>query len=118
MKLRRQAALPPETLEPLAAFRGDVRWHFDARERLEQKLQGGAPFKGRGGVEKLLILRKVIICYNILLGIVLLYVIIYDLMVFQLKMFEDSYRYTVIMLVFCFEMCFHHETSRFDIVNM
>jgi len=49
VKLRRQAALPPETLEPLAAFRGDVRLHFDARERLEQKLQGGAPFKGRGG---------------------------------------------------------------------
>ena len=38
-KLRRQAALPAEVLEPLAAFRGDVRWHFDARERLSQKLQ-------------------------------------------------------------------------------
>ena len=45
MKLRRQAALPPEPLEPLAAFRGDVRWHFDARERLQQKLQGGSPMK-------------------------------------------------------------------------
>jgi len=40
VKLRREAALPPEVLEPLAAFRGDVRWHFDARERLEQKLTG------------------------------------------------------------------------------
>mmetsp|Transcript_63493 Transcript_63493/g.112928 ORF Transcript_63493/g.112928 Transcript_63493/m.112928 type:complete len:508 (+) Transcript_63493:120-1643(+) len=40
VKLRRQAALPPEVLEPLAAFRGDVRWHFDARERLGQKLVG------------------------------------------------------------------------------
>ena len=42
VKLRRQAALPPEALEPLSAFRGDVRWHFDARQRLEQKLQGAA----------------------------------------------------------------------------
>jgi hypothetical protein len=62
VKLRRQAALPPEMLEPLAAFRGDVRWHFDARERLEQKLQGGARHKRGGGVEKLLILTMVIIC--------------------------------------------------------
>lgn len=38
IKLRARAALPPEVLEPLAAFRGDVRWHFDARERLGQKL--------------------------------------------------------------------------------
>lgn len=38
VKLRSQAALPPEVLEPLAAFRGDVRWSFDARERLGQKL--------------------------------------------------------------------------------
>eukprot|EP00913_Durusdinium_trenchii_P019621 g18445.t1 len=27
-------------LEPLAAFRGDVRWSFDSRERLRQKLRG------------------------------------------------------------------------------
>jgi len=39
VKLRTEAALPPEVLEPLAAFRGDVRWHFDARERLAQKLE-------------------------------------------------------------------------------
>jgi hypothetical protein len=38
VKLRAQAALPPEVLEPLAAFRGDTHWHFDARERLVQKL--------------------------------------------------------------------------------
>eukprot|EP00931_Biecheleriopsis_adriatica_P006129 TRINITY_DN107585_c0_g1_i1.p1 TRINITY_DN107585_c0_g1~~TRINITY_DN107585_c0_g1_i1.p1 ORF type:complete len:530 (+),score=126.62 TRINITY_DN107585_c0_g1_i1:111-1700(+) len=40
VKLRREAALPPEVLEPLAAFRGDVRWNFDVRERLSQKLSG------------------------------------------------------------------------------
>lgn len=39
-KLRREAQLPPEVLEPLAAFRGDVRWHFDGRERLALKLRG------------------------------------------------------------------------------
>ena len=33
--------MPPEVLEPLAAFRGDVRWSFDSRERLRQKLRGG-----------------------------------------------------------------------------
>eukprot|EP00933_Yihiella_yeosuensis_P082169 TRINITY_DN95957_c0_g1_i1.p1 TRINITY_DN95957_c0_g1~~TRINITY_DN95957_c0_g1_i1.p1 ORF type:complete len:541 (-),score=97.32 TRINITY_DN95957_c0_g1_i1:89-1711(-) len=38
VKLRSQAAMPPEVLEPLAAFRGDVRWNFDVRERLTQKL--------------------------------------------------------------------------------
>ncbi|CAE7783213.1 unnamed protein product [Symbiodinium microadriaticum] len=38
-KLRRQASLPPEVLEPLAAFRGDVRWNFNSRARLGQKLQ-------------------------------------------------------------------------------
>jgi len=38
VKLRAEAALPPEVLEPLAAFRGDTQWHFDARERLLQKL--------------------------------------------------------------------------------
>ena len=38
-KLRRQASLPPEVLEPLAAFRGDVRWNFNSRARLNQKLQ-------------------------------------------------------------------------------
>ena len=40
MKLRRQAQLPPEALEPLSAFRGDTRWSFDSRERLQQKLEG------------------------------------------------------------------------------
>jgi len=40
VKLRAEAALPPEVLEPLAAFRGDTRWSFDARERLAQKLEG------------------------------------------------------------------------------
>ena len=40
VKLRRQAQLPPEALEPLSAFRGDVRWSFDSRERLQQKLEG------------------------------------------------------------------------------
>ena len=45
VKLRREAPLPPEVLEPLAAFRGDVRWHFEATERLEQKLAGA---KGGG----------------------------------------------------------------------
>eukprot|EP00929_Paragymnodinium_shiwhaense_P118532 TRINITY_DN90448_c0_g1_i1.p1 TRINITY_DN90448_c0_g1~~TRINITY_DN90448_c0_g1_i1.p1 ORF type:complete len:752 (-),score=128.72 TRINITY_DN90448_c0_g1_i1:260-2515(-) len=39
VKLRAEAKLPPEVLEPLAAFRGDVRWNFDASARLEQKLQ-------------------------------------------------------------------------------
>lgn len=39
VKLRAKAPMPPEVLEPLAAFRGDVRWHFDARERLLQKLR-------------------------------------------------------------------------------
>lgn len=38
VKLRAEAPLPPEVLEPLAAFRGDVRWHFDARQRLALKL--------------------------------------------------------------------------------
>lgn len=38
VKLQGEANLPPEVLEPLAAFRGDTRWHFDARERLGQKL--------------------------------------------------------------------------------
>jgi hypothetical protein len=38
VKLRSGASLPPEVLEPLAAFRGDTRWHFDAQERLSQKL--------------------------------------------------------------------------------
>lgn len=38
VKLRSEAKLPPEVLEPLAAFRGDVRWHSDASERLTQKL--------------------------------------------------------------------------------
>lgn len=42
VKLRAQAALPPEVLEPLAAFRGDSRWHFDSRERLGQKLADAA----------------------------------------------------------------------------
>lgn len=41
-KLRAKAPLPPEVLEPLAAFRGDVRWHFDSRERLSQKLHSAA----------------------------------------------------------------------------
>ena len=45
VKLRREAPLPPEVMEPLAAFRGDVRWHFEATERLEQKLAGA---KGGG----------------------------------------------------------------------
>lgn len=40
VKLRSEASLPPEVLEPLAAFRGDTRWHFDTRERLAQKLSG------------------------------------------------------------------------------
>lgn len=40
VKLQSEANLPPEVLEPLAAFRGDTRWHFDARERLSQKLSG------------------------------------------------------------------------------
>lgn len=40
VKLRAEAPLPPEVLEPLAAFRGDVRWNFSARERLAQKLGG------------------------------------------------------------------------------
>ena len=48
VKLRREAPLPPEVLEPLAAFRGDVRWHFEATERLEQKLAGA---KGGGDGE-------------------------------------------------------------------
>jgi len=39
VKLRREAPLPPEVLEPLAAFRGDVRWSFDARVRLQQKIE-------------------------------------------------------------------------------
>jgi hypothetical protein len=38
VKLRSKASLPPEVLEPLAAFRGDTQWHFDPRERLAQKL--------------------------------------------------------------------------------
>ncbi|CAE8644249.1 unnamed protein product [Polarella glacialis] len=38
VKLRAEAALPPEVLEPLAAFRGDTRWNFNVRERLGQKL--------------------------------------------------------------------------------
>ncbi|CAJ1370339.1 unnamed protein product [Effrenium voratum] len=42
VKLRREAALPPEVLEPLAAFRGDVRWNFDARERLAQKVDAAS----------------------------------------------------------------------------
>ncbi|CAK9005249.1 unnamed protein product [Durusdinium trenchii] len=40
LRLRREAPMPPEVLEPLAAFRGDVRWSFDSRERLRQKLRG------------------------------------------------------------------------------
>lgn len=40
VKLRAKAPLPPEVLEPLAAFRGDTRWDFDARERTIQKLEG------------------------------------------------------------------------------
>lgn len=39
-KLRLEAPMPPEVLEPLAAFRGDTRWSFDARRRLSQKLEG------------------------------------------------------------------------------
>lgn len=38
VKLRMEAPLPPEVVEPLAAFRGDTHWHFDACERLVQKL--------------------------------------------------------------------------------
>mmetsp|Transcript_33218 Transcript_33218/g.91562 ORF Transcript_33218/g.91562 Transcript_33218/m.91562 type:complete len:556 (-) Transcript_33218:148-1815(-) len=38
IKLRARAALPPEVLEPLAAFRGDVSWNFDPQVRLSQKL--------------------------------------------------------------------------------
>lgn len=37
IKLRSQAPLPNEALEPLMAFRGDVRWSFDNRRRLAQK---------------------------------------------------------------------------------
>ena len=33
-KLRSKAELPPEVVEPLMAFRGDVRWSFDSRTRL------------------------------------------------------------------------------------
>lgn len=40
IKLRPEATIPPEVLEPLAAFRGDTRWHFTPRERLVQKLEG------------------------------------------------------------------------------
>lgn len=39
VKLRARAPLPPEVFEPIAAFRGDVRWSFDPRERLKQKLE-------------------------------------------------------------------------------
>lgn len=39
VKLRAEAQLPPEVLEPLAAFRGDVRWDFEPRKRLAQKLK-------------------------------------------------------------------------------
>jgi len=42
VRLRAEAPLPPEVLEPLAAFRGDTRWSFDARERLAQKLEGAS----------------------------------------------------------------------------
>eukprot|EP00386_Alphamonas_edax_P003093 GDKI01009473.1.p1 GENE.GDKI01009473.1~~GDKI01009473.1.p1 ORF type:complete len:513 (+),score=102.54 GDKI01009473.1:24-1541(+) len=38
IKLRQQAKMPPEVLEPLVAFRGDVNYNFDARTRLGQKL--------------------------------------------------------------------------------
>ncbi|CEM24551.1 unnamed protein product [Vitrella brassicaformis CCMP3155] len=37
-KLRLEAKMPPEVIEPLMAFRGDVRYHYDSRERLQQKL--------------------------------------------------------------------------------
>jgi len=37
-KLRSKADMPPEVLEPLAAFRGDTKWSFEARQRLQQKV--------------------------------------------------------------------------------
>lgn len=37
-KLRSQADLPPEILEPLQAFRGITAWSFDPEIRMEQKL--------------------------------------------------------------------------------
>jgi hypothetical protein len=38
VKLRSQADLPPEVLEPLQAFRGIVDWSFDPEARMDQKL--------------------------------------------------------------------------------
>jgi len=46
VRLRAEAPMPPEVLEPLAAFRGDSRWSFDARERLAQKLEGASAALG------------------------------------------------------------------------
>ena len=40
VKLRSQAELPPEVLEPLQAFRGIVNWSFDPEKRMDQKLDG------------------------------------------------------------------------------
>lgn len=37
-KLRLEADMPPEVIEPLMAFRGDIRYSYDARMRLEQKV--------------------------------------------------------------------------------
>jgi len=39
-KLRSKAHLPPEAVEPVAAFRGDATWSFNASRRLAQKLDG------------------------------------------------------------------------------
>ncbi|PHJ15863.1 dna double-strand break repair rad50 atpase [Cystoisospora suis] len=39
VKLRSEARLPPEAIEPLAAFVGVTRFSFDRRRRLEQKLE-------------------------------------------------------------------------------
>ena len=40
IKLRSQADLPPEILEPLQAFRGVTDWSFDPEVRMTQKLVG------------------------------------------------------------------------------
>ena len=39
IKLRSQAELPPEILEPLQAFRGITNWSFDPETRITQKLE-------------------------------------------------------------------------------
>ncbi|KAF8819385.1 hypothetical protein IE077_001084, partial [Cardiosporidium cionae] len=38
LKLRVKGKMPPEVVEPLMAFRGDVQYHFDARTNLENRL--------------------------------------------------------------------------------